>query len=453
VRSTPPSLWWATRGPDVDERPALVGDVDCDVAIVGAGFTGLWTARELLRRDPSLRIVLCEREFAGFGASGRNGGWASALYPQPFATVAQHAGSASAQYLTATLQAAVPDLGLALAEDGIAADFAQGGTITLARRPAHVARLRDHLDPGAVWLESDAARARCGATDVLGAQYTPHCARLHPAKAVRGLARTVETLGATIFERTPVARLLPRDHTGRARVITTTGTIRASWVVRATEGYTPDLPGARREVVPLYSLMIATEPQSDAFFDEIGLREYETFADGRHLIIYGQRTADGRLAFGGRGAPYHFGAAVADRFDREPAVFARLFTTLRELFPSLEGAVAYSWGGVLAMPRDHSPFAVTDAQTGLARAGGYTGDGVVLARVAAQALADGIVSPGVATTFSTLPFVQHRSRRWEPEPLRWLGVNAGLALAEQADRTEARGLPSRAATWLDRLLG
>jgi glycine/D-amino acid oxidase-like deaminating enzyme len=236
------------------------------------------------------------------------------------------------------------------------------------------------------------------------------------------------------------------------RAVTPHGTVHAQWVVRATEGYTVSLPRARRELVPLYSLMIATEPQPDSFFEEIGLRNFETFADGRHLIVYGQRTADNRLAFGGRGAPYHFGAAVDERFDAEPSVFASLLHTLRDLFPTLHGNAAYAWGGALAMPRDHEPFVRVNAETGLASAGGYTGDGVVLARVAGQTLADAIVTPGTDTAFTRLPFFQHTGRRWEFEPVRWLGINAGLNLATMADRREGQGRTSRAAPLLERLL-
>ena len=199
--------------------------------------------------------------------------------------------------------------------------------------------------------------------------------------------------------------------------------------------------------------MIATDPQSAAFWDEVGFSRYETFADDRHLIVYGQRTTDGRIAFGGRGAPYHFGSTVEERFDDSPKVFALLEETLRELFPSLEGEIAFRWGGPLAMARDQSPSVVVDHVSGLASAGGYTGDGVVMSYVAANALADLIVDPDTQTDVTQLPFAQHRSRRWEVEPLRWLGINAGLSAANWADRVEARrGHESRAGQLLERFL-
>jgi glycine/D-amino acid oxidase-like deaminating enzyme len=271
---------------------------------------------------------------------------------------------------------------------------------------------------------------------------------------VRGLAEVNERLGVMIFENTAVTRIRGARGTQPSEVVTATASVHARFVVRATEGFTPTLPRERRSFAPLYSLMIATEPQSTAFWDEAGLNSYETFADGRHLIIYGQRTADGRIAFGGRGAPYHFASTVEERFDENPKVFSLLESTLRELFPSLGGEITHRWGGPLALPRDHSPSVLVDYETGLASSGGYTGDGVVLSYLAANTLADLIVAPGVETPRTTLPFVQHRAKRWEIEPLRWAGINLGLGLAAWADRVERRkGRKSRATGLLDRLLG
>ena len=200
--------------------------------------------------------------------------------------------------------------------------------------------------------------------------------------------------------------------------------------------------------------MIATEPQSEQFWQEVGLSKYETFADDRHLIVYGQRTEDNRIAFGGRGSPYHFGSTVEERFDFNKKVFTGLSETLRELFPSLEGGITHEWGGPLAMPRDLMPSVSVDYKTGLASAGGYTGDGVTLSYVAGNALADLLTAPERQTEFTQLPFVQRHSKRWELEPLRWLGINTGIALAKHADRVEAKhGVTSRASALLARLLG
>ncbi len=270
----------------------------------------------------------------------------------------------------------------------------------------------------------------------LGATYSPHCARIDPARLVRGLADVDERLGAKIFEQTAVTRILPGRHGRQAEVVTVAANVHADFVVRATEGFTPNLPRERRTVVPLYSLMIATEPLERDFWDEVGFAHYETFADDRHLIIYGQRTADDRIAFGGRGAPYHFGSSVESRFDTNQKVFHKLEVTLRELFPTMSGAITHAWGGPLAMPRDHAPYVQVDFDSGMASAGGYTGDGVVLSHVAATALADLITSPDTETAFTRLPFVQQR--------LSTLGVRAAsLDRHQRGTRSGHLGRPRR----------
>jgi glycine/D-amino acid oxidase-like deaminating enzyme len=459
----PRSLWWSTLGSDVTPRPALNGHLDVDVAIVGGGFTGLWTARELKRRDPTLQIVVIEQAVCGFGASGRNGGWASALYPVTDDALVTSHGLDAFTHLRHQLQESVRTLGESIHADGIEADFIQGGTLTFARSALQSTRLQEHVrssrelgytEDDLRWLGPDEARERANVQGSLGATFSPHCARIHPARLVRALADVNERLDVRIFENTAVTRITPARGTRAPEVITAGATVHARFVVRATEGFTPTLPKERRSVVPLYSLMIATEPQPSSFWDEVGLREFETFADDRHLIIYGQRTADGRVAFGGRGAPYHFGSTVEERFDENPKVFSLLESTLRELFPALEGEVTHRWGGPLALPRDHSPSVRVDYTTGLASAGGYTGDGVVLSYVAGATLADLIVTPGLETPRTSLPFVQHDAKRWEMEPLRWAGINVGLGLAAWADHVERRtGRESRATSVLERLLG
>jgi glycine/D-amino acid oxidase-like deaminating enzyme len=357
----------------------------------------------------------------------------------------------------------VTELGQRARDDNIDAHFVQGGTLTFARNEIQAHHLRSSvtaahelgLDDGDLtWLDEDQARERAVVSHSLGATYTPHCARINPARLVRGLSDVDEALGVTIFENTAVTRIVPARAGRRAEVVTVGGSVHADVVVHATEGFTPTLPGQRRTVAPLYSLMIATEPLTGAFWEEIGFARYETFADGRHLIIYGQRTADNRFAFGGRGAPYHFASTVEERFDGNERIFRLIETTLRELFPSMSGDVTHRWGGPIAMVRDQTPSVWVDRSTGLASAGGYMGDGVVLSHVAAIALADLITAPDVETAFTRLPMVQHRSRRWEVEPLRVLGINSALAFAARADRTEARrNRESRATKWLERTFG
>jgi glycine/D-amino acid oxidase-like deaminating enzyme len=451
------SFWMSGVDDDLAPREPLPGDRDVDVAIVGAGYTGLWTAYYLSVADPSLRIAVLEKEIAGFGASGRNGGWCSALFPTSLQALARRHGRDAAIAMQRAMYSTVDEVGRVVAAEGIDCHWRRGGTVTLARTEAQLGRARAAVaeartygfDEGdLVLLDAAEAATRCAADGVRGGTFTPHCATIHPARLVRGLARAVERRGVRIYERTPVTAIRP------GAAVTPAGTVRAPIVVRATEGYTPALPGARRAVAPVYSLMIATEPLSEAVWARIGLAERETFADYRHLIIYGQRTADGRLAFGGRGAPYHFGSRIRPEYDREPQVFTALRRTLTELFPALGPAVpvSHTWGGPLGVPRDWSASAGLDRDTGLAWAGGYVGDGVGTTNLAGRTLADLI--RGVQSELTTLPWVGHRSRPWEPEPLRWLGVNAGLRVMTSADAAEARtGRPSRRAALFGRLLG
>jgi glycine/D-amino acid oxidase-like deaminating enzyme len=313
-------LWAEISGEPQPLRPALPGDRDADVTIVGAGYTGLWTAYYLAKADPALRIVVLEAETAGFGASGRNGGWCSALFPVSSKRLAALPGSSRKQAVAMHLamQTSVNEIGLVSAAEGIDCDYHKGGTITLARTPAQLARARAEVAEAPAWgpgdlrfLEPGEVAEHVHATKVLGATFTPHCAAIHPGRLVRGLARTVERLGVVIHEHTPVTAIEP------GRALTQYGGVRAEVVVRATEGFTPRLAGHRRNIAPVYSLMVATEPLDAATWDRIGLANRPTFTDHRHVIIYGQRTADGRLAFGGRGAPYHFGSRIAPSFDHE----------------------------------------------------------------------------------------------------------------------------------------
>jgi glycine/D-amino acid oxidase-like deaminating enzyme len=299
-------------------------------------------------------------------------------------------------------------------------------------------------------------RERVAIDRAIGALYTPHCARVHPARLVRGLAQAVERRGGTIYERTPAVRVDPAEGGGkesRPRVVTRTGTVRARHAVRATEAWTATLPGMRRAVAPVYSLMVATEPLPASFWARAGLARAETFSDHRHLVIYGQRTADDRLAFGGRGAPYHGGSRIRPAFDRDEGVFTALRATLTDLFPGLRGfAFTHAWGGPLGIPRDWHAGVGLDRTTGIAWAGGYVGDGVGTSNLAGRTLADLLL--GRDTELTRLPWVGHRSRPWEPEPLRWVGVNASLRAVTTADAEERlTGRPSLLAAALAPLLG
>lgn len=450
------SLWWDGLPDPITVRQPLPGGLDVDVAVVGGGLTGLWTAYYLTEADPSLRIAVLERDVVGFGASGRNGGWCSALFAVSSDRLDKVAGPGSGEAMRQAMVATVGEVGKVVATEPIECGFAPGGTVVLARSGVQLQRARDEVaaarrsgipEDDLRLLSAAEAEAMVGATDVLGGTYTPHCAALDPARLVRGLASVVEARGVAIYEQTEAHMIRSGG------VETSRGTVRAGTVVRATEGYTRTLEGEERTLVPVYSLMIATEPLPDSFWAETGLGRRETFADHRHLVIYGQRTADGRMAFGGRGAPYHFGSAIRPEFDGDAGVHEAIHQTLVGLFPALaDAAITHRWGGPLGIARDWFSSVGLDRATGLAWAGGYVGDGVSTTNLAGRTLSDLIL--GHDTDLTALPWVGHQSPRWEPEPLRYLGINAGLLLAAKADRAEDK---AGRATWharaLDRVVG
>lgn len=436
------SLWHDSVPDDLTPRAGLDGDESCDVAVIGGGLTGLWTAYYLLERDPSLLITVLEKEIAGFGASGRNGGWCSALFPASTASLERRHGREQALAMRRAMIATVDEVGRVVQNEGIDCDFVRGGTLAFARTPvqqraaqAEIAEARRYGVDELQWL------------DDRGAAYDPACARLHPAKLVRGLARLLEGRGVRVLEQTEVLDWEP------GAVRTTRGTVTAARVVLATEGYGATLPKSHRDILPLYSLMIATEPLDDATWESIGIAHGETFTDYRHLLIYGQRTADNRFAFGGRGARYHWGSSIRSSYDSSPSVFAHLQRALIDLFPAAVGAdVTHRWGGPLGVPRDWHASVAFDPATGIARAGGYVGDGLSTTNLAGRTLADLLTR--TESELTELPWVNHRSPRWEPEPLRFVGSNLGMLAMRVADSEESvTGRSSVAARMMGPLVG
>jgi glycine/D-amino acid oxidase-like deaminating enzyme len=432
----PPSWWWAQLGGLPEPRPPLEGDREADVCIVGAGYTGLWTALELCRADPSLDVVVLEREVAGFGASGRNGGWVLGEVSIG-SRMRAAAGDGAVAELDRAAQQTVDEVGSACAREEIDCDFVKGGSLTVAQTAPQLARLRTAAR--GEMLDAEQAAARVRVAGMRGARFTPHCARVQPAKLVRGLAAAAERRGATIHERTPALALEPHA------VRTPNGTVRARWVVRATEGYTAALPGLRRTLLPLWSSMIVTEPLDAATWEQIGWDGRETIDDAAHVYCYLQRTADDRIAIGGRGRPYLFGSGT-DRANGVPDTTVRhLRARLARLFPALRDTpIAHAWAGVFGVSRDWAAAVHCDRQSGMCWAGGYAGEGVAAANLAARTLRDLVL--GHDTELTRLPWVAHTAPDWEPEPLRWLAVQAVYGGLRAADAIEDRtGRPSRLA--------
>jgi glycine/D-amino acid oxidase-like deaminating enzyme len=434
------SLWLDGVPDPLELRASLDGDTSCDVAIVGAGFTGLWTAYYLKRLQPDLRVVVLEREIAGYGPSGRNGGWVSAGIAGSWRVYAERRGVDAVLRATRETHRAVDEIGEVARREGIECGFVKGGALTVATSGPQRARLEDEVRAARArgLGEEDVRSLSAGEADslarvvgCLAAAYSPHCARIDPARLVRGLAAACERAGVAVHERTEALEL------GPGRVHCREGLVRADHVLRATESYTTELPGERLRFLPLYSLMIATEPLPAPVWDELGWGEGLTIRDRRHLFFYAQRTADGRIAIGGRGAPYSLLRPISEEAERNPAVRARLEATVRRHFPAAAGAVVtHHWGGPLAVPRDWCMSVAYDRARGVGWAGGYSGHGVVASNIAGRTLADLVL--GRDSDLVSLPWVGHRARRWEPEPLRFLASRAVVRILGSADRHEDR---------------
>jgi glycine/D-amino acid oxidase-like deaminating enzyme len=436
------SFWLETSGDDLTPRPRLDGSIDVDVAVMGAGYTGLWTAYYLLRREPSLRVAVVEREIAGFGASGRNGGWCYPGFPVSVSLLRERYGTEAVRAVFRAMVGTVDEIEQVLAAEQIDAQWARGGVLRLARgehqrasiegayRVLRALGLADRYE----LLDAAQTADRVRVSDAVSALYTPVGASAHPARLARGLARAVERHGGTIYEQTPV---VDYEKGPGPRLITSYGDVRARTIVLAGEAYSQQLPKLRRTLVPMYSLIVLTEPLSESDWELIGWRNRELVASSRMSVDYLNRTADGRILFGGRGAPYRMHSAIDDRLDRHGPTHDMLRRMTIDWFPVLKDVrFTHAWGGPLGMPRDWMPTTSYDAAAGVARAGGYTGSGVATANLFGRILTD-LIS-GAVTPLTRLPTVNHRSPRWEPEPLRWLGIRYAQEGFARLDRVVER---------------
>ncbi|MFD8817846.1 NAD(P)/FAD-dependent oxidoreductase [Streptomyces sp. NPDC059627] len=453
------SFWYADDGLPAVREP-LAGDASADVVIVGGGYTGLWTAYYLKKAAPDLRVTLLEQKFCGYGASGRNGGWLYNGIAGRDRYAALH-GHEAAVRLQRAMNETVDEVVAVAAAEGIDADLHKGGVLEVATTPAQLARLKAFHEHELSYGEKDRelygageTRERIRVADAVGGTWTPHGARLHPVKLVKGLVAAVAALGVDIHESTPVTEIRPRH------AVTPYGTVRAPYILRCTEGFTANLKGQRRTWLPMNSSMIATEPLTAEQWASVGWEGRETLGDMAHAYMYAQRTADGRIALGGRGVPYRFGSRTDNDGRTQEATVEALREILVRFFPSLAGvAVEHAWSGVLGVPRDWCATVTLDRATGLGWAGGYVGSGVATTNLAGRTLRDLVQldsGQGGSTELTALPWVDHKVRKWEPEPFRWLGVQGMYATYRAADQRERRNpssTSSRLARVADRVAG
>jgi len=451
------SFWYADIGGLPAPRPPMPGDLAVDVAIVGAGYTGLWTAYYLKQARPDLSIAILEREFAGFGASGRNGGWLSGGF-----------GWSREKYLKTSTREGVVAMQEAMAgtvnevirvaeKEGIDADIRRAGNLSVATNAPQLDRARSEfdearswsVDPSRLeWLDAAQVKARIDINNALGGYVINGQARVQPAKLVRGLAQAVERLGVAIYEKTTVTDIEP------GIVSTDRGTVKAGTIIRATEGFSAGLPGQERTWLALNSAQIVTEPVPADLWEKIGWAGHELLGDTAHAYCYAQRTREGRITMGGRGVPYRYGSATDVNGQTQQATIDKLHAILKRLLPQAAHLrIDHAWCGVLGVPRDWCTTVGLNPKTRIGWAGGYVGLGVSSSNLSGRTLTDLIL--GQDTDLVRLPWVNRQVRKWEPEPLRWLGVHSMYQLYRIADEREAKGLQhsSRLAAIADRITG
>ncbi len=435
------SFWYADIGGLPTRRAPLSGDTTADICIVGAGYTGLWTAYYLKKADPTLKVIVVEKEFAGFGASGRNGGWLSGGFAwnhEKYLTGGTTPDDV--RRMVHAMTGTVDEVIRVTEAEGIDADICRTDELMVATNHAQMTRMLDEVEHRQSWGEGPdrvyaigegETLARIRIPGAMGAMVVTGVARVQPAKLARGLAAAVERLGVTIAEGTTVIALAP------GKVTTNRGTVTAKVVIRATEGFTATFPGLARQWLPLNSAQIATEPLPQEVWDRIGWQGHEIIGDMANAYCYCQRTREGRITVGARGVPYRMGSRIDTMGEPDPVTVERLIAILNRHFPeAAKYGVAHAWCGVIGVPRDWCATVGFDPATGMGFAGGYVGVGVSTSNLSGRTLAD--LSLGRKTGLTTLPWVNHRVRKWEPEPLRWLGVHGMYKLYAMADQRETR---------------
>jgi glycine/D-amino acid oxidase-like deaminating enzyme len=432
------SFWYADIGQPYPRAP-LDGDTTADVAVIGAGYSGLWAAYYLKRANPGLNVLVIEKEFAGFGASGRNGGWLTGGFAWNHRRYQETSSEHAVRAMVEAMNGTVDEVIQVAEAEGIDADIRRTDELMVATKPAQLGRMQAEAEHRRRWGEEGRVFG-IGAEDLaeriripgaLGAMVVTNVARVQPAKLVRGLAATVERMGVRLVEGTRVTAY------EKGVVTTDRGSIRAPVILRCTEGFTAGLPGLKRKWLPLNSAQIATEPLPEEVWHEIGWQGHEIVGDFANAYCYCQRTREGRITVGARGVPYRFGSNLDTNGAPDPETIRRLTEILHRHFPAAAGArIDHAWCGVLGVPRDWCATVGLDPVTGLGWAGGYVGVGVSTSNLAGRTLADLVL--GLKTELVDLPWVNRQVRDWEPEPLRWLGVRGMYALLNAADRREDR---------------
>jgi glycine/D-amino acid oxidase-like deaminating enzyme len=433
-------FWMAGLADKRPTYPRFTGDGSVDLAIIGGGYTGLWAAYFAKKLEPSLSVAVFEAEQIGYGASGRNGGWLSAMIPGNRATFARVSGGGldASRAFQKEFIAGVDSVLDILQAEGIDADQHKGGALVAAHTKAGLGRLVTRRDADLKYgvaedevhlLGRDEFQSRVNISTVHGGLFYKHCARIQPAKLVYGLAETLTSMGVSIYERSRVGSIdgltLSLDN----------GRVTAAKTFICTEGYSGQLLGSRA-LIPINSSMIVTKPLAEEAWQQIGWNGQQCLNDSAHTFIYSQRTADGRIAIGGRGVPYRYGSGTGGAGSTAQSTIDLISTKLRSFFPGIQFEVDHAWSGVLGVTRDWNGGVNWDPASGIGSSTGYAGHGVTAAYVGGRTLAE--LAFERKTQRTTLPWVGYRARKWEPEPIRWVGVHGMYRLFGLADQWEER---------------
>ena len=452
--------WWfeqalAAEG-NPPAAPALSGETTADVAIVGGGYTGLWTALALRERDPALRVVLLEAEICGHGPSGRNGGFLHGYWAS-LASLLPLLGEADALRLCRAGETIVPAVRAFAESRGEDVWLREGGMLKVSAAPAQDSAVERSVEAAtrvgrpeeAVPLSADAVASHCASPVFRRGVLFRDGATVHPGLLVRALRRAAIDADIELCEHTPVTRV--RD----GEVETPGGVVRAREIVLASNAALTGWRPASRSLTNFGSYVVLTEPVPELLAG-IGWTGGEGIVDGRMFLHYFRTTADGRVLMGSGSGPIGYGGRIDGRFSRDGATAARAAAGLRRLLPGLDAArIERAWGGPIDVSADHLPFFATKPGTRIHYGAGYSGNGVGPSWLGGQILASLVL--GADDEWTRLPLVTRRRPSLPPEPLRRLGgglVRAAILRCEEAEEQGRRpGPAARAGAALPRALG
>jgi len=428
------SYWMTTR--EYAPGDPLRGDIDVDVAIVGGGFTGLSSAYHIKKAEPNLKVALLESEVIGFGASGRNGGFNMTLFGLTLSITALRFGKQKAREAHHYMERAVDYLRDLVAELGIDCDYEHPGFLRVATSEKYKKRILHEIElagklglEGIEWLDEAQTREQVQSPMYLGAWWEPRCGILNPAKLSWGWADAIRPMGVEVYENSPVAEIVRES--GRLRLDTPNGIVRADKVVMATNAWSHFFKELRRKQVPVWTHIVMTEPLTEKHFEEIGWQNRQGIEDARNLVHYYRLTADNRLVMGGRDVSLGYGEDMEQ--DLNPVTFEGLKDDVREIFPALkEIQFTHEWGGPVSVPLDMAPAIGFAGDKNVVYSLGTVGHGVSMTQLNGRTIADLILER--KTDLTDVFFVNRRTIPWPPEPLRNLAIKAIRGYMHWEDR-------------------